>query len=64
MLVLSRLKGEKIVIADNIVLTVVEIRGGKVRIGIEAPADVKVDREEVRKARQNRNPPDWVKEDR
>ena len=50
MLVLSRKTGEKIVIGDNIAITVVEVKGGKVRIGIEAPADVPVHREEVFKA--------------
>ena len=38
MLILSRKLGEQIVIADNIVITVVEIRGDKVRLGIEAPS--------------------------
>ncbi len=47
MLVLSRKRNEKIIIADNIELVVVEIRGDKVRIGIEAPKDVSVHREEV-----------------
>ena len=53
MLVLSRKAGEKILIGNNITITVVEIRGkkGKVRIGIEAPAGVSVDREEVRTAK-------------
>lgn len=47
MLVLSRKIGETIVVGDNIRITVVEIRGGKVRIGIVAPADVIVDRQEI-----------------
>ncbi len=47
MLVLSRLKNESIVINDNITIVVVEIRGDKVRLGIEAPADVPVHRREV-----------------
>jgi carbon storage regulator len=47
MLVLSRHKNEKIIINKNITITVVEIRGDKVRLGIEAPKDVPVDREEV-----------------
>jgi len=51
MLVLSRKKDEKIVIGDNITLMVIDIRGDKVRLGIEAPADVSVDREEVRAAK-------------
>lgn len=47
MLVLSRKKDEKIVIGDNITLMVIEIRGDKVRLGIDAPKDVSVHREEV-----------------
>lgn len=47
MLVLSRKKNESIVINDNIVITIVEIRGDKTRIGVEAPKDVPVHRREV-----------------
>ena len=47
MLVLSRKKNESIIINDNIVITVVDIRGDKVRLGIEAPKDVPVHRREV-----------------
>jgi carbon storage regulator len=47
MLVLTRYKNEKIVIDGNIVITIVEVRGDKVRVGIEAPADVKVHRKEI-----------------
>lgn len=47
MLVLSRKKNESVVIDDRIVLTVVEIRGDKVRLGIEAPREVPVHRKEV-----------------
>ncbi len=47
MLVLSRKKNESIVIGDNVVITIVEIRGDKVRIGIEAPLEVPVHRQEV-----------------
>ena len=47
MLVLSRHPDEKIHIGDNIVLTVVEVRGDRVRIGIEAPRDVVVHRQEI-----------------
>jgi carbon storage regulator len=47
MLVLSRKKNESIVIADTITVTVVEIRGDKVRLGIVAPRDVPVHRQEV-----------------
>ncbi|KKN88297.1 hypothetical protein LCGC14_0248590 [marine sediment metagenome] len=47
MLVLSRKKNERIVINDNITIVVVEIRGDKVRLGIEAPKEVPVHRQEV-----------------
>lgn len=50
MLVLSRKKNESIVINDNVVVTVVDVRGDKVRIGIEAPRDVTVHRQEVLEA--------------
>jgi carbon storage regulator len=47
MLVLSRNKGERIVIGNNIVLTVVDIRGDRVRLGFTGPAEVPIHREEV-----------------
>lgn len=47
MLILSRKKGEKLNIGDDIVLEVMEVRGDKVRIGITAPRDVSVHRGEV-----------------
>jgi carbon storage regulator len=47
MLVLSRKKNESIVINDTISIVVVEIRGDKVRLGVEAPRDVTVHRKEV-----------------
>ena len=50
MLVLSRKKGEAIVINNDVVITVVEIRGDKVRLGIVAPKEVSVHREEVYEA--------------
>jgi carbon storage regulator len=50
MLVLSRKKNESIVINDDIIIFVVEIRGDKVRLGIEAPKDVPVHRQEVYEA--------------
>ena len=50
MLVLSRQRDERIMIGDSIVITVVEIRRGHVRLGIEAPKDVPIHREEVYQA--------------
>lgn len=50
MLVLSRHRDESIMIGDDIVLTIVDIRGDKVRLGIEAPQDVPVHRREVYEA--------------
>jgi carbon storage regulator len=47
MLVLSRGRSESIVINDNIIVTVVEIRGDKVRLGIEADKSVPIHRQEV-----------------
>lgn len=47
MLVLSRRRGETIVIGESITIQVVEIRGDKCRIGITAPPDVRIDRQEV-----------------
>lgn len=48
MLVLSRHINESIIIGDDIVVTVVDIRGDKVRLGVTAPQAVRVDRDEVR----------------
>jgi len=53
MLVLSRYRDESIYIGDNIVITVVDIRGDRVRIGVQAPADVTVHRQEVYEAIKN-----------
>ena len=50
MLVLSRKKNESIVINDNINIVVVEIRGDKVRLGVEAPKEIPVHRREVYEA--------------
>lgn len=47
MLVLTRKVDERIMIGEDIVITVVDIRGDKVRLGIEAPAEIPVHREEV-----------------
>ena len=50
MLVLSRKVGERILLGDKIKITVVRISGGGVRLGIEAPSDITVVREEVANA--------------
>ena len=52
MLVLSRKRNEQIVIGDDVVITIVEIRGDKVRLGIEAPSTIPVHRHEVYAALQ------------
>jgi carbon storage regulator len=52
MLVLSRKKNEVLMIGDNVSITIVEIRGDKIKLGIVAPTDVTVDRLEVWKAKQ------------
>jgi carbon storage regulator len=49
MLVLSRKLGEKIFIGDNICITVVDIDRGKIRLGIEAPRDIAIYRQELEK---------------
>jgi len=56
MLVLSRQRDQTIMIGDNIEITVVDIRGDKVRLGINAPGDIPVHRKEVYEAikRENR----------
>lgn len=50
MLVLTRRKDQRIVIGDDVVITVLDIRGDTVRIGIDAPRTVQVHREEVHEA--------------
>ena len=57
MLVLSRHRDESIMIGDNVVVTIVDIRGDKVRLGINAPKEIPVHRQEVYEAiqRENRN---------
>ena len=56
MLVLSRQRDESIIIGDNVVITVVDVRGDKVKLGIEAPKEIPVHRREVYEAilRENR----------
>jgi len=54
-LVLSRKKDESLVIGDNIVVTVVDIRGDKVRLAIQCPNEIPVHRQEVYEAIQREN---------
>ena len=55
MLILSRKTDEKIKIGDDITLTIIEIRGDQVKIGVEAPKSVKVFRQEVFNAIKSEN---------
>lgn len=52
MLCLTRRIGERIVIGDGITVQVLQISGGIVRIGVEAPAGVQIDREEIRQRKE------------
>lgn len=47
MLVLTRRSGESVMIGDDVVITVLEVRGDVVRLGIRAPRDIQVHREEI-----------------
>ncbi|MBW1637134.1 MAG: carbon storage regulator CsrA [Deltaproteobacteria bacterium] len=61
MLVLTRKAGEGIIIGDNITVKIIETKGGTVRIGIDAPGDKKIYREEIynRMAEENKNAARW-----
>jgi len=50
MLVLSRHRDESIIIGDDIIITIVDVRGDKVRLGIDAPTEIPVHRQEVYEA--------------
>ena len=65
MLVLSRQRDESIMIGDNVQITIVDIRGDKVRLGIVAPSEIPVHRKEVYDAiqRENRKAAGVSKED-
>ncbi len=62
MLILSRKPNQKILIGDNIEITLVEIKGEQVKIGINAPSSVKVFREEIYKEIQTENEAALVKD--
>ncbi len=55
MLVLSRYKDQSIYIGDDIVVTIVDVRGDRIRLGIEAPATVPVHRQEIYEAIRREN---------
>jgi carbon storage regulator len=58
MLILHRKLGERILIGDEIVITVVRVTPGSVKLGIEAPPNTEVDREEIRELKRDaRRPP-------
>ena len=47
MLILTRRIGEKLVIGENVIVTILAAKGSQIRIGIEAPRDIQVHREEI-----------------
>jgi len=63
MLVLSRKRDQSIIIGDNIVITVVDVRGDKVRLGIDAPMDIPVHRHEVYEAIKREQIKEEIKQD-
>jgi len=64
-LILTRRVGEKLIIGENVTVTILGVKGNQIRIGIDAPSDVTVNREEVYqrilKERQALNENDWVR---
>ena len=59
MLILTRRPGEVIKIGEGIEVTVIQVKGNQVRIGVKAPKETRVDREEI--ARRRIDNPDWRK---
>jgi len=62
MLILSRKTNQKILIGDDVELTIIEIRGDQVKIGVNAPPIIKVFREEIYQEIQNENKAALVKD--
>jgi carbon storage regulator len=56
MLVLSRKLGERIVIAESVTVTVLEVRGDRVRLGFDAPVEMPIHREEIHLRMEGRLP--------
>lgn len=63
MLVLSRYRDESIYIGDDVIITVVDIRGDRVRIGVQAPPNVSVHRQEVYEAIKNEKPGSGIRKE-
>ncbi|RJO58956.1 carbon storage regulator [Candidatus Parcubacteria bacterium] len=61
MLILTRKSGERIIIGDDIILTVLGIQGRQVRIGIDAPANVIIHREEIKAKIEAEKTPGFIK---
>ena len=57
MLVLSRKRGEKIVIGEHVTITVLEVRGDRVKLGFTAPAETPIHREEIHSRMECHLPP-------
>jgi len=55
MLVLTRRTGETLNIGNDVTVTIIEVRGQQVRVGIDAPKDVAVDRSEIRARKSKKN---------
>jgi carbon storage regulator len=58
MLILTRRMGESLVIVDNITITVLGVKGNQARLGVDAPRDVSVHREEILNRIKADNPPE------
>jgi carbon storage regulator len=58
MLILSRRTGESLMIGDNVRITFLNARGNQVRIGIDAPKDTQIHREEIYQRINDKHPPD------